>query len=97
MVAGSTMSAKRAVSVMNCSLDANEQVLAGKAAFHHPASCSWRDRKRIGVLDEERRHLRPARKRVIVAFQDGADARLVEQAHRRSRTSSPSIIALSKW
>src|SRR5215470_14419604 len=53
-------------------MDAHEQILAGKASLH--PLLIRRDRKRVGVLDEERRHLGPSGERVIVAFQDGTDA-----------------------
>ncbi len=60
---------------------ADEQIVARKAALDR--ILIGRDRDRIGVLDQQRRHRRPAEQRVRLAFQDCADARLIEHAHLR--------------
>ena len=97
MVAGSTTSAICAVSVMNCSCTHDEQILAGKALLDH--LLLGRDRHRIGVLDEHRRHRRrrlstprasPVRMR--------ADPRLVEHARDADRSRrAPSIRVLLNY
>ena len=61
---------------------AGEQVVAQEALLHQPLL--RRDIGRIGVLDQHRRHRRPAdRARLGVAGQHRADARLVEMADAR--------------
>ena len=70
MVAGSTMSASFAVSVMKCSCTHDEQVLAGKALLHQ--SLLGSDGSGICVLDQHRLDGRAALQRDGVAGQDRA-------------------------
>ena len=56
IVAGSTMSDQRAVSVRNCSCTHDEQVLAREAAAHAVAVRA--DHQRVLVLDQQRVHRR---------------------------------------
>ena len=62
-------------------VDAGEQVVAQHALPHQ--ALLRRDIGRIGVLDEQRGHRRPAIQRLGVAGEDAADLRLVEVAHAR--------------
>ena len=79
IVAGSTMSAMRAVSVRNCSCTHDEQVLARKAAPH--LFLIGRDHQRVGVLDQHGLDRAAAGQRLALAGQHGADAALVQPAH----------------
>ena len=62
-------------------VDADEEVLAGEAALD--LRLLGRDRHRVGVLDQHRRHRRAAEQRLFLAAEDRADPRLVELAHLR--------------
>ena len=71
-----------AVSVMNCSCTQTNRSSRAKPRF--TLRLLGRDRHRVGVLDEQRRDRRAAGERRRDRRQSiGADARLVEHAHRR--------------
>ena len=62
-------------------MHAHEKVVAPHALDHQPLLGA--DIGRIGILDKQRRHRRPAIERVRMVHQDGTDARLVEVANAR--------------
>ena len=110
IVAGSTMSAQRAVSVMNCSCTQTNRSSRAEAAAD--AVAVGADRQRILVLDQQSMHLRPiAQFRPIprqhapdpahVEFADGAvarieplDQRLVDVVHAAVRPQRAAALVL---